>query len=229
MSIISRLKERLLKAAARHTDWSAFLWKHRNRRSIEKYWELGTHPSNSYLLDRLAAEPFGSALELGSGCGPRLYAVSQRWPQATLLGLDINRYAVWFGNERFRELGLYPRVRLETGRIESLDRMESGSFDVCFTWAGLIYVRPLDILKALSEIIRIAGKRIVLLEMHHEDSHRDRLGTGLLAGKGNWIRNYRKLLKGFEARGCSVAFEPLPREIWSPSGGGATCITIHKA
>ncbi len=144
-----------------------------------------------------------------------------------MVGIDINEYAVEFGNKKLAETNL-KNVKLIKARIEELGPFAGGSFDVCFTWASLIYIQPARILSALENMLRIAKKALVLLEIHDESLQANREISGKLSGGKNWARNYRLLFEQFGVPADRVSISTVPTNVWSPGGGGGACIIVRK-
>jgi len=67
---------------------------------IEGYWRTRYHPHRTFLVDRIGKfSPIHSVLEIGSACGPNLYQIAKKFPDAQVKGIDINPIAVQLGNE----------------------------------------------------------------------------------------------------------------------------------
>lgn len=165
--------------------------------------------------------PATSILEIGCGPGPNLYLLSQRYPDATLRGIDIDERAVQFGNTQFAREGIH-NVTLSVGKVDDLSGMKA-SYDIVFTDAVLLLVSKGVILDAVRNMVRLARKGIVLLEWHDQT----------MPGKGAyrqeyWIRDYQKLFQSI-APSARITVTKLPEELW-PSGGWplyGTIVTIE--
>ena len=77
-----------------------------------------------------------SVLEIGSNCGPNLYILARRFPDAELKGIDINSDAVQKGNEWFSDEHI-SNVKLMVGKADDLQQFQDKSFDVVFTDAEI--------------------------------------------------------------------------------------------
>ena len=90
------LAELVIGTRAREKQWT--------RRKIgEGYWKNRDHPSRHFLAERIAAfSPLNSVLEIGCASGPSLYLLAKRFPQAQIVGIDINAEAIDYGNKQFR-------------------------------------------------------------------------------------------------------------------------------
>lgn len=132
---------------------------------IESYWKSRNHPHRFLLLDRMSKfSPISSVLEIGCGCGPNLYQLAKKFPDAEIRGIDINPIAVQKGNEFFNEEGI-TNVKLEVGKAQELSKFSDESFDVVLTDAVLIYIDPNEIKNVIKEMFRISGL-LILYEWH---------------------------------------------------------------
>jgi len=172
------------------------------------YWSSRDHGHRSYLIDRIFEFSPSSVLEIGSNCGPNLYILAKRFPDAELKGIDINSDAVQKGNEWFSDEHI-SNVKLMVGKADDLQQFQDKSFDVVFTDAVLIYVGPDKIRKVIVEMLRVARRALVFLEWHDFDSGSNHLGTYV----GHWTRNYVTLLKELVPL-VETRVSKLPKEIW---------------
>jgi len=177
---------------------------------VVSYWNSRFHPHREVLIEKILQYPFDSVLEIGSNCGPNLYLLAQKRPEAKLVGIDINKKAVKAGNEFFKKEGM-ENARIENLRADELSSFKDKSFDIVFTDAVLLYVGPDKIKKVASEMNRIAKKAIIILEHHSEEES--------LEGKynkGNWLRNYARL---FQPYAESIKVVKISPELWGGDWG----------
>jgi len=89
------LLELVIGTKAREKKWS--------RRPIAKgYWANRNDPSKHLLTERIAAlAPINSILEVGCASGPSIYPLANKFPEAHIVGIDINQEAVDYGNAQF--------------------------------------------------------------------------------------------------------------------------------
>ena len=218
-----RVTYRMLRA--RYTDNRARYWSRQAETDIRKTWESRKASNSHYLSTALRGIEFGSLLELGSSCGNRLAVIAADRPSSRFVGIDINRLAVQCGKRWMLEEGIN-NVALEWGRVEDLSACGDGSFDVVFSWAVLMYVRPARILGVLKEALRVSAKAIVLIEMQAENIEGD--PRGVYYPPGNWKRDYLSLLKEAGADSSRIECEWIPPDVWKPGGGGGACIRYIK-
>jgi SAM-dependent methyltransferase len=131
---------------------------------IEGYWRSRNHPHRSFLVERICKFSPNSVLEIGCACGPNLYHIAKKFPDAEVRGIDINPIAVQKGNEWFKQEDI-SNVKLEVGKAQELEQFADWSFDVVFTDAVLIYISPDEIKQVVKEMLRI-GRVVVLNEWH---------------------------------------------------------------
>lgn len=213
LAIGSRVSEnewatRHLREAGRsHDDWGKGCddW-------IEGYWNSQSHPHRSFLVDAISKFDPSSILEIGCNCGPNLYLLAKRFPDAKIVGVDINPEAIRRGEEWLKQEGI-SNVTLLVGRSDDLGRFQDKSFDVVFTDAVLIYVGPDKIRRAISEMLRVASKALVLIEWYNFDSNKiDKDGLGVYH-KGLWKRDYTALLRQFVDEG-QITVNKITDNLW---------------
>ena len=145
----------------------------------------------SYLLEKIRSNPFKSVLEVGSKQGRNLRMIARSFPDVKLAGIDISPEAVKIGNELLQKEGL-ANVTLFEAKADQLD-FDDESFDLVFVFAVLMYIDPKKILTVLSEMIKVATKRVLILEWHDPE-----LSKGKFTN--HWIYNYEKLLEPFQSK-----------------------------
>ncbi len=200
------LAELLIGTKVRERYWSA--------RSIsEGYWKNRDHPNKHFLAERMAAFlPIHSILEVGCASGPNLYLLAKKFPQAQIVGIDINQEAIQYGNAQFAQEGI-SNVRLLVGKADNLGEFPDRAFDIVFTNALLIYIGPDKIKEVIAGMLRITNRALVLMELHCLGSNtKDPLGRGIYR-YGNWVRDYVALLKQFVAEE-QIQVTKIPEHVW---------------
>jgi ubiquinone/menaquinone biosynthesis C-methylase UbiE len=172
------------------------------------YWDSRNHTHRSFLIERISELSPSSILEIGCNCGPNLYILAKKFPDAEIRGIDINSMAVQKGNEWFTQEGI-SNVKLLVGKADDLRQFQDKSFDVVFTDAVLIYIGPDKIKKVVEEMLRVARKALILLEWHCFNSKSDSLGVYV----GHWMRDYVALLKEFVPEN-KIRVIKMPEDIW---------------
>ena len=173
---------------------------------IEGYWNSQSHPHRILLVDAIKKYDPSTILEIGCNCGPNLFLLAKKYPNARIVGIDINKDAVDQGNDFFLEMGI-KNVILMVGKADNLGMFDDGQFDVVFTDAVLIYIGPDKIMKVIKEIIRITKKSSILLEWHDEKFD----GKGRFYG--HWIRNYIDLILTINPN-KKIQIKQLTKEDW---------------
>ncbi len=148
------------------------------------------HPHRGFLVAKISKfRKIKNLLEVGCGDGPNLYLLSEKFPEADLSGVDINKWSVKNGNEWLKQEGKL-NVKLSVGKADDLESFLNDSFDIVFTDAVLMYIGPDKIRKVVNDMVRIARRRIYFVEWHSFDSQ-----NSLGVYERHWRRNYEALLK----------------------------------
>jgi ubiquinone/menaquinone biosynthesis C-methylase UbiE len=161
------------------------------------------------LLEHISKfSPISSILEIGCNCGPNLYLLAKKFPEARIVGIDINPAAVQKGNEWFAQEGI-KNVRLLVGKADELEQFEGKSFDIVFTDAVLIYVGPDKIKEVIKGMLRITRSALIFFEWHSFGCASNPRGVYV----GHWLRDYVALLREFVAEE-SIHITKMPEELW---------------
>lgn len=200
------LLEIFIGTRAREKRWAS-------RSIAEGYWNNRDHPSKHFLAERIAAfAPVHSILEVGCASGPGLYLLAKKFPQANIVGIDINQKAVEYGNAQFAKEGI-SNVELKTGKADTLEAFPDKAFDIVLTTALLIYIGPDKIRDVIRGMIRVTRKALVLVELHSlKPDTKDPLGLGVYR-YGNWVRDYVALLKQFVSEE-QIKVTRIPEDVW---------------
>jgi ubiquinone/menaquinone biosynthesis C-methylase UbiE len=209
------IKRRFFKTSADEQYWSNRSrtsisdrgdWNTESTDWIDDYWNSRNHPHRALLINTIKKYHPSSILEIGCNCGPNLFLLAKIFPDARIMGIDINMDAVVQGNQYLAEQGI-KNVTLQVGMADDLKLFENNEFDVVFTDAVMIYIGPDKIMNVINEIVRVARKASLLHEWHNEQS--DFLGWFC----GHWVRNY-SLINGLFPQ-LKVSTTKLPKEIWN--------------
>lgn len=189
---------------------------------VLSYWDSQEHTHRPLLVERISSYyPFSSVLEVGCNCGPNLYLLARKFPDAMITGIDINPRAVQKGSELFTRECI-SNVKLLVGKADELGQFPDKSFDIVFTDATLIYIGPDKIREVISELVRIAGKGIVLLEQNCFESGNKPLSSLGISRLGVWQRDYAALLKQFipdrPVKVTRISKDVWPGEQWQETG-----------
>ena len=153
-------------------------WRDRNDINwIDHYGNLD-HPHRIQLKELLKELDFDSILEVGCGVGANLNGITKK-----IYGIDINAKAI----ENAK--ALLPHGEFKVGMAESIDYPDK-SIDLILTDACLINVPPQKIETAVSELLRVAKKYIVMCEWHFEKEHFN----------GHWVYDYKDLFKNYDVK-----------------------------
>lgn len=216
------LKESLTKVNI--TEKEEKKWEERHLRegqdwAIKDYWDVHNHPATLFLVDKIEKYlPFSSVLEIGSNCGPNLFALAKKLPKnIKIKGVDINPAAIKTGNELLRKEGIL-NVELLVGKAYDLSRFSDKSFDIVFSKAVLCHIGPARISKVVEEMVRVAQKNLILVE-YYCSSKEDPTGQGARLGHSHrWKRDYKILLNKFAPK-AKINFTKIPKELWGAEWG----------
>lgn len=168
-------------------------WVWRTRHLYRRNWAEGylntiEHPHRSQIVEAVSDfAPIDTILEVGCASGANLIRLRSRFPDARLLGIDINRRAIAIAGSHFAQQG-DSNVSFSVGRADHLD-LPDASVDVVLTDAVLMFIAPDRIGKVLNELCRVARMGLVLNEYHCTGS------TGGSFDGGRWVYDLVALLR----------------------------------
>ena len=114
-------------------------------------------PSRTFIAERLE-EPFDSVLEVGCQWGDNLLAIQNKFKGKRLVGADIDKEKLKDG-------------RKFTKGIEFVDAnlfnlpFDRDEFDIVITNALFCMLRPVDVEEGIRQIIKLASKKIYMIEL----------------------------------------------------------------
>ena len=211
------LRECLLGTKAREEEWATRHlrkgddWGKGSNDWIESYRNSADHPHRQILIETVSKYNPLNILEIGCNCGPNLYLLGKKFPDAEIRGVDINPMAVQKGNEWLAQEGI-SNVKLLEGKADELRQFQDKSFDIVFTDAVLIYIGPDKIKEVIKDMVRITHRALILIEWHSEDQRKDPDGFGVYY-LGNWKRDYVALLKHF-VREEEIQVTKISEDVW---------------
>jgi SAM-dependent methyltransferase len=212
------LKELIVGTKAREKEWATRHlrkgndWGNEEGDWIKGYWDSRNHGHRNLLVERICKFSPSSILEIGCNCGPNLYLLAKKFPEAQIRGIDINPMAVQKGSEWLAQEGI-SNVKLSVGKANDLGEFQDKSFDIVFTDAVLIYIGPDKIKEVIKAMIRIARRALILVEQHYfESRNEDPHGLGVHR-YGRWIRDYTGLLKQFVPEE-HISITRITEDIW---------------
>jgi len=199
MELFVGTKARENEWAARHlykgNDWKCAQRIGDDDEWVMSYWDSRSHSHRSFLVEKISAYyPVNSILEVGCNCGPNLYLLAQKFPDAEIAGIDINPRAIQKGNELLASEGI-SNIKLICARADELHQFKDNGFDIVFSDAVLMYIGPDKIQRVIRDIYRVTNRALILLEWHCFEG-RDPRGLGIYY-RGNWKRDYVALLRQF--------------------------------
>jgi len=146
------------------------------------------HPFKKILLKIICDyKPVGNVLEVGCGVGFNLYELAKKFPEVSFYGTDISGGAIRQGRKFFLKKQIR-NVFLTKTSTENLRFLKDKSIDLVFSYASLMYIGPEDINLAISEIMRVAKKNVILCEFH---------SYGKPFYIDHWIHNYKEIFLNY--------------------------------
>jgi ubiquinone/menaquinone biosynthesis C-methylase UbiE len=170
-----------------------FFWELNAGRFAREKWQNRIFPQHRWLIKQIRALQPKLILEAGCGFGRNLeFLIKEGIDPKILTGLDFSRRLLSQAKRRLKGLP----VKLVSGSVQHLPFADN-SFDLVFTHGVLMHVKPADLAKALSELVRVAKKNLVLIEeirprprqlnfftwAHDYDSAIKRIGLKVLTSK----------------------------------------------
>lgn len=220
MELFVGTKARENEWASRHlhkgSDWKAAQRIGDDDEWVMSYWDSRDHSHRSFLVEKMSTYyPVTSILEVGCNCGPNLYLLAQKFPEAEIVGIDINPRAVQKGNELLASEGI-PNIKLTCAGADELHQFKDDSFDIVFTDAVLMYIGPDKIQSVIREIYRVTRRVLILLEWHCFGTRckdKDPRGLGIYYC-GNWKRDYMALLRQFVSEDL-IHVSEISEQVWA--------------
>ena len=142
-------------------------------------------------------------MEIGSQWGENLKAIQNVFPDKKLVGIDID-------NETTNEARKVTGLDLRLGDILH-NSFHDEEFDVVFAEALFCMLNPLDVEHALKEVLRIAKKYVVLVELKTSER------VGFVYG-GRTGANWKELLKGYDFTERKITKEEWDANPWIDFG-----------
>ena len=129
------------------------------------YWESTYQYHRPFVVEMLSAVKFDSLLEIGSGPGPNLRLIHDKYPNAQLTGLDVNLSAVQIGNICIETEGWSSVASIQLGRIQhEFMEFAPNSVDIVLSCYALAYISAKNLPAILSQMLIVARKAVVIAE-----------------------------------------------------------------
>ena len=161
--------------------------------------------------------PVTNALEIGAAYGQNFYHLARLIPQARFVGIELDPETVTAANAVLKQNKITNAV-IEQGDAADLKRFPDHSFDVVYAIATLLYIDDQTISSVVREMLRLARKRIILLEPNLENPFHLHQDLGIKLPKYNflgvyWARDYQVLFSQ-AAPQAKISATKLSRSLW---------------
>ena len=114
-------------------------------------------PAKEIIANEINIE-FDSILEVGCQWGENLLAIERKFPDKKIVGVDIDRIRLSEGQKYLT------KAELTYGDARKLPFPDK-SFDIVFTNALICMLDPEDVMVAIKEILRVAKKQVMFIEL----------------------------------------------------------------
>ena len=174
-------------------------------------------------LEALSLSGTERVLDVGCGTGELERLVHERYPQATLVGLDVTPEMLAVAYEKFRSI---PEVTFLLAPAETLP-FTPGRFDVVVSCNMLHHVRSVDgLLRECARVLRPGG-RLVLVDWCRDAWHCRLAHYWLRLVKRSYVKMYRASELVDCAARIGVIVEDV-RHFFVPPYFGMMCVVMTK-
>lgn len=155
---------------------------------------MGIRPCKKIVQKLLKGKKFKNILELGCQWSENLIPIKDKFPDTEVWGIDNDETVLWEAKRSgiITELGDANRTRFE-----------DKSFDIVFTNALFCMLHPHEVEPVLKEMVRLAKKHIILIELECST-------TGYVRG-GRTGANFIELFKNL---GLTATKRKITEEEW---------------
>lgn len=151
------MKHRLLELIVGH--FPQFYWRIKTKDFLADSWQKRIFPQHRWLLQTIQTLKPQSILEVGCGFGRNLrWLINQGINPAKLSGVDISSRLLSLAIKQ-----LPKAVRLRRANVLKLPFRDK-QFDLVFTHGLLMHLSPRQLPQALSELVRVSQKHLILIE-----------------------------------------------------------------
>jgi len=203
---------------SRWTKLSEIAWQYRGKREVLEGMRNSRHPHRTWILNEIATlARFDSVLEFGCGGGPNLALFAERFPAASIIGIDVNPDSIRYAREHLaqRTMGSVDRI---CGNSGTLAVIPTASVDLVLTDPALMFIGPREIRGVLADLIRISRSALVLCEFHR-DENTPNDSDRIPGSQYSWTRDYAALISALSFD-VEVQVKKIPPGFWANSPRG---------
>lgn len=157
---------------------------------INESWQHKIFPQHKSILNFVKNENPENILEIGCGFGRNInYLINNGINPGSITGIDISESMI----DSARSFLKNNKIKLKVADVILLPFKEN-SFDFVLSYSVLMHISKEKLDKALSEIIRVAKKNIIIVEQNYKPKKTEE------ASWYTFIHDYKKNLKNKKAR-----------------------------
>jgi len=133
-------------------------WAAKDLKIIESYWSSPPATKRSlWFVEQLKQYDFDSIFEIGFFSGRNLKYIQEAFPKISVGGLEINKQAVKFAQEKL------PNTSLLHINLHDMNKITT-KYDIVFSSGVLIHLDPNDLNDVAKKCIGLANKYVMHLE-----------------------------------------------------------------
>lgn len=156
------------------------------------------------IINSLENEKFNNIIEIGCGEADNLIAISKKFKNIDIFGIDISKERIISGIDNISKEKIN-NIKIEVMDGKYLDYPYK-YFDIVFTFAVLLMVDDETAFSIIKNSIRIAKKKVIFIELCSDN------GELSIEDGRRQARNYEKILNNLGVNNIEKIL--VPKEIW---------------
>ncbi len=141
--------------------------------------QMITNAMGGPLVEQADPSIFQNVLHIACGSGDWMIEAAQRYPQMSLVGIDINVHIIDYARERAIEAQVAERVKFQVMDVLRPLEFPTGSFDLVNLRLGVSFIRTWEWPGVIAEMLRVARPggviRITEPQIIHENKKQSSL------------------------------------------------------
>ena len=133
-------------------------WAGKDLKIIQSYWDSPPARARSqWFVEQIKDYKFNSVFEIGYFSGRNLKYITEAFPKASIGGLEVNKRAVKFAQEKL------PRAKLLHMDLHDMHNINE-KYDLVFTSGVLIHVPPDELMNVAKKCLDLSNRYVVHME-----------------------------------------------------------------